>query len=94
MNRTIREAAQVLGVSETRLRDHLRGTNAVNRDGSLAAKHIGGGKLFMDPRVTTPKHFGRPKHYAVLMVTEQGIDWLASQLGVAITNIPSKDSAA
>jgi predicted ArsR family transcriptional regulator len=94
MNRTIREAAQVLGISEASLREHLRSRNAINRDGTLAAKHIGGGKLFMDPRVTTPKKFGRPKHYAVLMVTEQGIDWLATQLGVAITNVPSKDSAA
>ena len=94
MNRTIREAAQVLGVTEAALRAHLRSTNALNRDGSLAARHIGAGKLFMDPRVTTPKGLGRAKHYAVLMVTEAGIDWLAQQLGIAITHVPAKDSAA
>lgn len=94
MNRTIREAAQVLGTSEAALREHLRKNNSVNRDGSLASKHIGGGKLFMDPRMTQPKGFGRAKHYAVLMVTEAGIDWLAKQLDIAITQKPCKDSAA
>lgn len=85
MNRTVREAAQVLGIAESQLRAHLRSINALNRDGTLAARHIGGGKLFMDPRVTTIKHSNVRKHYAVLMVTEAGIDWLANQLGISIT---------
>ncbi|MGK8439041.1 hypothetical protein ACRS3X_17220 [Ectopseudomonas hydrolytica] len=94
MNRTVKEAAQVLGIAESRLRAHLRSINALNRDGTLAARHIGGGKLFMDPRVTEPKRLGIRKHYAVLMVTEAGIDWLAKQLGIEITEVPAKDSAA
>lgn len=94
MNRTVREAAQVLGIAESQLRAHLRSINALNRDGTLAARHIGGGKLFMDPRVTTIKRIGIRKHYAPLMVTEAGIDWLAKQLGIAITELPAKDSAA
>ena len=94
MNRTVKEAAQVLGIAESQLRAHLRAINALNRDGTLAARHIGGGKLFMDPRVTEPKRLGIRKHYAVLMVTEAGIDWLAKQLGIDITEVPAKDSAA
>lgn len=94
MNRTIREAAQVLGIAEPALRKHLRDSNAVNRDGSLAASHHGRGNLFMQPRVTTPKALGRPKHYAVLMVTEAGIDWLAEQMRIEIKEIPQKDTAA
>lgn len=94
MNRTLSQAAQVLGKSERALRAHLRNTKALNKDGTLAAKHIGGGKLFMDPRVTTPKGLGLRKHYAVLMVTEDGIDWLAKQMDVAITHIPNKEDAA
>lgn len=94
MNRTVKEAAQVLGIAEGQLRAHLRSINALNRDGTLAARHIGAGKLFMDPRVTTPTRLGRRRHYAVLMVTEAGIDWLAKQLGIAITEVPAKDSAA
>lgn len=93
MHRTIREAAQVLGVAESALREHLRKTKALNHDGTLAARHIGGGKLFMDPRVANPKP-GFRKHYAVLMVTEAGIDWLAKQMGIEIKEMPQKDSAA
>lgn len=94
MNRTVKEAAQVLGITEVSLRAHLRASNALNRDGTLAARHIGGGKLFMDSRVPHPKKLGRARHYAVLMVTEAGIDWLAKQLGIEIKEIPQKDSAA
>lgn len=94
MNRTVKEAAQVLGITEAKLRAHLRNSNALNLDGTLAARHIGGGKLFMDPRVTTLKRSNIRKHYAVLKVTEAGIDWLAKQLGIDIQEIPQKDSAA
>ena len=97
MNRTVKEAAQVLGITEPALRKHLRTSNALNRDGTLAARHHNGGKLFMQARVTHVKPANRApitKHYAVLMVTEAGIDWLAAQLGIAITQVPSKESAA
>ncbi|MDG9926143.1 MULTISPECIES: phage antirepressor KilAC domain-containing protein [unclassified Pseudomonas] len=94
MHRTVKEAAQVLGITENTLRAFLRDKGHLNRDGSLAAKHIGGGNLFMDARVTQPKHLGYRKHYAVLKVTEHGIDWLAKQMGIAITEVPQKDTAA
>lgn len=97
MNRTVKEAAQVLGITEPALRKHLRASKALNRDGTLAARHYNGGKLFMDPRVTLLEPPGRApitKHYAVLMVTEAGIDWLAAQMGIEIKEIPQKESAA
>lgn len=94
MNRTIREAAQVLGVRESDLRTHLRTSKALNRDGSLAAKHIGGGHLFMDPRAHWVEATQSYKHYSVLMVTEAGIAWLAKRLGVEITVTKDKDAAA
>lgn len=94
MNRTLNQAAQVLGIRETALRAWLRDQGHLNKDGTLAAKHIGGGKLFMEPRVTQPKQLGHRKHYAVLMVTERGIDWLAAQMGIEIKEIPQKDTAA
>ena len=97
MNRTVKEAAQVLGITEPALRKHLRASNALNRDGTVAARHHNGGKLFMEPRVTQVKPANRApitKHYAVLMVTEAGIDWLAKQMGIAIKEIPQKESAA
>jgi phage antirepressor YoqD-like protein len=94
MNRTVKEAAQVLGIRENALRAWLRTHGALHSDGSLAAKHIGAGNLFMEPRVTQPRHLGHRKHYAVLKVTEVGIDWLARQMGIQIKEVPQKDSAA
>lgn len=94
MNRTIREAAQVLGVRERALRDHLRATNSLNKDGTLAAKHVGGGNLFMDPRSRWNPKLQKHTHYAVLMVTESGIAWLAKRLGVTVTVTKTKEDAA
>ena len=94
MNRTAKEAAHVLGISENALRAWLRINGALNNDGSLSAKHVGGGNLFMEPRATQLPHLGRRKHYAVLKVTEQGIDWLAKRMGIEIKEVPQKDSAA
>lgn len=94
MNRTLNQAAQVLGIRETSLRTWLRDQGHLNKDGTLAAKHIGAGNLFMEPRVTQPKQLGYRKHYAVLMVTGRGIDWLAQQMGIEIKEIQQKESAA
>lgn len=94
MNRTLNQAAQVLGIRENALRNWLREQGHLNKDGTLAAKHIGGGNLFMEPRVTELKHLGHRKHYVVLKVTEIGIDWLAKQMRIEIKEVPQRDTAA
>lgn len=94
MNRTIREAAHVLGIRERALRDHLRSTKALNKDGTLAAKHLGQGKLTMDTRSRWNAKLQKYSHYGVVMVTEAGIDWLAQHLGVTVTITKHKDAAA
>lgn len=94
MNHTVKEAAKALGLNENTLRAWLREKGHLNKDGSLAAKHINAGNLFMEPRATQPKQLGFRKHYAVLKVTEQGIDWLAKQMGIEIKEAPQKDTAA
>lgn len=94
MNRTLNQAAQVLGIRESALRAWLREQGHLNKDGTLASRHIGGGNLFMEPRVTEPKNLGHRKHYVVLKVTEAGIDWLAKQMCIAIKEVPQKDTAA
>ncbi|KAF1312721.1 hypothetical protein BLX42_01875 [Pseudomonas sp. SG-MS2] len=94
MNRTLNQTAQVLGIRETVLRAWLREKGHLGKDGTLAAKHVGAGKLFMEPRVTQPKKLGHRKHYVVLMVTEAGIDWLAKQMRIEIKEVPQKDTAA
>lgn len=94
MNRTIRDAASVLGLGEHALRARLRADKVLNQDGTLAAQHIGKGHLFMDPRATWNKQTGRYRHYSVVMVTEAGIDWLAKRLGISITVTQHKDHVA
>lgn len=94
MNRTIREAAAVLGLGERALRTRLRTEKVLNQDGTLAAQHIGKGHLFMDPRAHWNEKTGRYRHYSVVMVTEAGIDWLARRLGISITVTQHKDHVA
>lgn len=94
MNRTVKQAAHVLGLRENALRAWLRTSGTLNKDGTLAARHVGAGNLFEEPRVTQPKQLGYRKHYAVLKVTERGIDWLARQMGIEIKEMPQKDTAA
>lgn len=94
MNYSVKEAAQLLGIREGALRAWLREKGHLNKDGSLAAKHVGGTLLHTDARVTQPKQLGHRKHYAVVKVTPAGIDWLAKQLGIVIKEVPQKDSAA
>ncbi|MDH0894249.1 MULTISPECIES: phage antirepressor KilAC domain-containing protein [unclassified Pseudomonas] len=84
MNRTLKAAAQALGMSENALRAWLREHKHLNHDGSLAAQHVAGGHLFEEPRTTQPRQLGFRKHYAVIKVTEKGLAWLAAQLRVEI----------
>ena len=94
MNRTIREAATVLDLGERTLRDRLRADKTLNKDGTLAAQHIGKGYLFMDPRSRWNPKLQQYVHYSVLMVTEAGIGWLAKRLGISITVTQHKDHVA
>ncbi|MDG9855634.1 phage antirepressor KilAC domain-containing protein [Pseudomonas nitroreducens] len=94
MNRNIREAATVLGLGEHALRAHLRADKSLNKDGTLAAQHIGKGHLFMDPRSRWNPKLQQYMHYSVVMVTEAGIDWLAKRLGISITVTQHKDHVA
>ncbi|MDN6857249.1 phage antirepressor KilAC domain-containing protein [Pseudomonas sp. CAN2814] len=94
MNRTIREAAAVLGQGKRALRDRLKADKVLNRDGTVAAQHIGKGHLFMDLRATWNKTNGRYHHYSVVMITEDGIAWLAKRLGISITVTQHKDHVA
>lgn len=92
MNRNLNQAAAVLGIKPRDLRTQLRERGVLLHDGTLAAKHIGKGHLFMDPRSRWNPAIGTYSHYAVVMATEPGIAWLAQQLGITITC--TKDRAA
>ncbi|MNN40872.1 hypothetical protein D3C81_1549610 [compost metagenome] len=91
MNRTLDQTAAVLGLKPRAFRTRLRELGILNSSNDLASQYRDQGRLFSDPRVRWNPTIGQPVHYAVVMVKEDGVDWLAKKLGITITN---KDAAA
>lgn len=91
MNRTLTQAAAVLGLKPTALRQQLRDLGVLTQMGELACKYRDKGHLYIDTRSRWNQSIGKHSHYAVVMATEQGMAWLAQQLGINVTN---KDAAA
>lgn len=91
MNRTLDQTAAVLGIKPRAFRTRLRELGILNSNGDLASQYRDQGRLYSDPRVRWSPTIGKPVHYAVVMVKEAGVDWLAKKLGITITN---KDAAA
>jgi len=91
MNRTLDETAAVLGLKPRAFRARLRELGILNTSGDLASQHRNRGYLYSDPRSTLIPSINKYRHYAVVMVKEEGVDWLAKKLGITITN---KDAAA
>ena len=90
MNRTLDQTAAVLGLKPRVFRAKLRDLRILNSSGDLASHHRDGGNLFSDPRTVLVGKSKCPKHYAVVMVTETGVQYLAKKLGITITH---KDAA-
>lgn len=93
MNRTLNETAAVLGIKPRAFRTKLRDLHILTKDGDLASHHRDRGYLYSDTRSTWNPKLGNYRHYAVVMVKEPGIEWLAKKLGVTVTKI-NKDAAA
>lgn len=91
MNRTLDQTAALLGLKPRAFRSKLRNLRILTRNGDLASHHRESGYLFSDPRSVQIGTAQRQKHYAVVMVTEAGVQWLAKKLEIVITN---KDAAA
>ena len=91
MNRTLDQAAAVLGIKPRALRQQLRALGILTQMGELASKHRGTGPLYVDTRSRWNTNIRTYSHYGVVMATEQGIGWLAEQLGI---NVAKKDAAA
>ncbi|MNR18697.1 hypothetical protein D3C85_1354380 [compost metagenome] len=91
MNRTLEETAAVLGLKPRVFRTRLRELGILNTSGDLASQHRDRGYLYSDPRSTFIRSINKYRHYAVIMVKEEGVDWLAKKLGITITK---KDAAA
>lgn len=91
MNRTLDETAALLGLKTRAFRTRLRELGILNSSGDLASQHRDRGYLFSDPRSTLIPSINKYRHYSVVMVKEEGVDWLAKKLGITITK---KDAAA
>ncbi len=91
MNRSLDQAAAVLGIKPRALRNKLRELGVLTQLGELACKYRDKGHLYTDTRSRWNTNLRTYSHYGVVMATEQGIGWLAQQLGV---NVTKKDQAA
>ncbi|CAH0154224.1 hypothetical protein [Pseudomonas mediterranea] len=91
MNRTLDQTAALLGLKPRAFRIRLRELGVLNSSGDLASAHRDRGYLFSDPRSRWNPAIGKPVHYAVVMVKEAGIEWLAKKLDITITR---KDKTA
>ena len=93
MNRTLDETAALLGLKPRKFRAQLRELRVLTQSGDLATRHRERGYLFSEPRSRWNDNIKGYSHYAVVMVTERGIEWLAKQLGIGI-KAQDKDAAA
>lgn len=93
MNRTLDQTAALLGLKPRTLRTRLRELRVLNADGTLAIQHRDRGYLYSDARSHWNESIRKYRHYAVVMVKEPGVAWLAKQLNIPLTH-HGKDSAA
>ncbi|TLX65096.1 hypothetical protein DN820_01940 [Stutzerimonas nosocomialis] len=91
MNRTLDQAAAVLGIGPRKLRARMRDLGLLNHAGELISTERGQGRLFVDTRARWNRRINGYSHYGVVMATEAGIAWLAKQLDITVTQ---KDAAA
>lgn len=91
MNRTLDQAAAVLGIGPRKLRARMRELGLLNHAGELISSERGQGRLFVDTRSRWNPAINSYTHYGVVMATEAGIAWLAEQLEITVTR---KDDAA
>lgn len=91
MNRTLDQAAAVLGIGPRKLRARMRELGLLNHAGELISSKRGQGRLFVDTRSRWSPAINSYTHYGVVMATEAGVAWLAEQLSI---NVTKKDAAA
>lgn len=85
MHRTLAEAAAVLGIPTQQLRKRLKAQGVLQSDGLLASKYREGSGLYTATRCRWNPAINNWTHYGVVMVQEEGIQWLAKRLGIAIS---------
>lgn len=91
MNRTLDQTAALLGLKPRAFRTRLRELGVLTSTGDLTSAHRDRGHLFSDPRSRWNPTLRNYTHYAVVMVKESGVEWIAKKLNITITK---KDAAA
>lgn len=84
MSRDINATAALLGIGPHKLRAHLKEWGALTKDGELSSTERARHRFTVDSRQRWSAQVGRYVYYAVVMVTDEGVAWLASKLGKAV----------
>lgn len=93
MHRDINQTAALLGLKPHHLRKKLRDIGVLTQIGELRSHHREGKNFFVQPRSRWNPSIQTYSHYGVVMVTEDGIAWLAKQLAIQIRKMPLKNVA-
>lgn len=84
MNRDLAATAALLGLKPRALRNKLREIGVLTQASELASKHRDQGYLYVETRSRWNENIRTYSHYAVVMVKEAGVSWLAKQLDITI----------
>lgn len=90
MSHDIPSAAAILGIGPRKLRNFLHEVGVTAPDGSLTTAHRGAGRFEVSTRAWWSYSLQKNVHYAVVVVTEAGIAWLANKLGIPVINHPPR----
>lgn len=93
MHRDINQAAALLGLKSNHLRKKMRDIGVLTQIGELHCKHREGKNFFVQPRSRWNTSIQSYSHYGVVMITENGIAWIAQQLAIQIRKMPLKNVA-
>lgn len=81
MNRTLDETAALLGIKPRTFRKRLRELRILTSAGELASPYRDGDYLYSDTRSFYNAAIHQYQAYAVVMVKEPGVQFLAQKLG-------------
>lgn len=93
MNRTVSQAAALFDMPSRSLFAKLRELKIINQQRELISSERQAGRFFTDARSRWNKSINSYTHYGVVMITEDGVQWLAKQLCITINCTKAKDAA-
>lgn len=93
MHRDINQAAALLSLKPHHLRKKLRDIGVLTQIGELHCRHRQGTNFFVQTRSRWNPSIQSYSHYGVVMITENGIAWVAQQMAIQIRKMPLKNVA-